>query len=149
MSTALEKTPVIPTEADVEIAKQTKEKLSVCDSHEDKFVLSSNRGVEVPLSESVFNALVQVVEETAKGNAVMVVPIHAELTTQQAADLLNVSRPFLIGLLEGRQIPYRAVGRHRRILYKDLMKYKKRIDDERYAALDELSAQAQELKMGY
>lgn len=149
MSLALEKTPIMPTQADVETAKQTKEKLLVCDSHKDKFVLSSNRGVKVPLSGNVFNSLVQIVEETAKGNAVMVVPVHAELTTQQAADLLNVSRPYLIGLLENRQIAYRTVGRHRRILYKDLMQYKTRIDKQRYEALDELVAQAQELKMGY
>jgi excisionase family DNA binding protein len=85
----------------------------------------------------------------AQGNAVTIVPIHAELTTQEAADLLNVSRPFLIKLIESQEIPCRKVGRHRRIRFADLMEYKQKTDTQRTQALDELVAQSQELNMGY
>jgi len=90
-----------------------------------------------------------ILDEMAKGNAITLTPVHAELTTQEAADLLCVSRPFLIKLVEDGTIPHRKVGRHRRIRFDDLMPYKQRTDAARSEVLDELVAQAQELGMGY
>ncbi|NVI85960.1 helix-turn-helix domain-containing protein [Actinomadura sp. BRA 177] len=86
-----------------------------------------------------------ILAQAAEGKGISVIPSRAELTTQQAADLLNVSRPFLIGLLESGTIPYRMVGRHRRITAEDVMEYKRRDDRDRRAAADDLSALGQDL----
>lgn len=97
----------------------------------------------------VLQILLEVLSEMSKGNAISLVPHHHELSTQEAANLLNVSRPFLVGLLEKGDIPFRKVGTHRRVLLKDVMAYKESIDQRRKASLDELTALSQEEGMGY
>ena len=104
---------------------------------------------EITLPASAVGLLVEMLSEMAEGNAIALTPIHAELTTRQAAELLGVSRPFLVKQLEAGLIPFRKVGAHRRVLVKDLSAYKRQIDRKRLETLDQLAAQAQELDMGY
>lgn len=103
----------------------------------------------VTLPTEAFQFLVEIVSQMAIGNAVTVVPMHAEVTTQQAADFLNVSRPFLISLLEAGKLPFRKVGAHRRVRMADLLAYKQRDDEARRKVLDELAADAQNNDLGY
>jgi excisionase family DNA binding protein len=93
--------------------------------------------------------LMDILEAMAAGRGVTIVPENAELTTVEAAAMLNISRPFLIQLLEKGVIPHRKVGKHRRIRVEDVMAYKERDDREREAVLDELVAEAQKSDMGY
>ena len=94
-------------------------------------------------------ALTEILEHLAEGREVTVSAQPVEFSTQQAAEFLRVSRPFLVGLLEKGEIPFRKVGTHRRVLFADLQSYKERIDRRRLKTLEELAAQAQELEMGY
>ena len=103
--------------------------------------------LELP-AEAV-DLLLSILEQMAAGKPVMLVPQNAELTTQQAADLLGVSRPFLIGLLEEGLLPFRMVGSHRRLRYDDVMAYRMRSQEERRRALDALAAESQRLGLGY
>ncbi|MCB9520833.1 MAG: helix-turn-helix domain-containing protein [Myxococcales bacterium] len=105
--------------------------------------------VTISLPREAIELFVEVLDQMANGNAVTVVPVHAELTTHQAAEILNVSRPYLIGLLDAGKIPFRMVGTHRRVRVTDLMAYKQQDDARRDEALAELTRQAQDLGLGY
>jgi excisionase family DNA binding protein len=93
--------------------------------------------------------LMDILESMAAGRGVTLIPENAELTSVQAADVLNVSRPFLIKLLDDHVLPHRKVGKHRRIRMEDVMAYKVKIDRERESVLDQLAKEAQELGLGY
>ena len=105
--------------------------------------------VDVVLPERVFEALLELLRHTAEGNAVTLVPVHAELTTQQAADLLNVSRSHLIKLLENGELPFHRTGRHRRGLAEDLFTYRDKRRAESKEAFQELADLSQQHGLGY
>lgn len=107
-----------------------------------RLVGADGEAIEIP--EPVYRLLRQMVPHLLKGHALTLVPLHQQLTTQEAADLLNVSRPFLIGLLERGEVPYTKTGKHRRIRYGDLMQYKRQRDATRRRALDRLAELGQE-----
>jgi len=140
--------PVVPSTDDSRIAKQSSRTLARYASH-SLSVRVSNTNDTVELPEGAVRLLVDILANMAEGNAVTLIPVHAELTTKQAADLLGVSRPFLIRLLEDGAIPYHKVGTHRRVFFEDVRAYKKRVTKERESALDQLVAESQSLNLGY
>jgi excisionase family DNA binding protein len=95
--------------------------------------------IEITLSPALSNLLMELLRHIGRGDAVTLVPVHQMLTTQQAADILNVSRPFLISLLERGDIPHTTVGRHRRIKAEHLFEYKRTRDEKRSKALADLA----------
>lgn len=108
-----------------------------------KLVGPGGESMEIP--ESVFYVLERIVDVLAKGDAVTVVPVGKELTTQQAGNLLNVSRQYLVRLLDQGKIPFHRTGKHRRLRIEDVLAYRDERDRERKAALDELARQTEEL----
>ena len=146
---------VAPSAADAQLARESSRRLTQFLAAKPKKSLRIRIEAENEPEESIsipaaaFRLLNGILTEMAKGNAVTLIPVHAELTTQQAAHVLNVSRPFLIEQLEKGVIPYRKVGTHRRVMFKDLMEYRQTMDRNRLNALEELSAIDQELGLGY
>lgn len=111
--------------------------------------LKINEHEAITLPISVLPQLTEILNHIAQENEVKIIPMKKELTTSEAAEILNVSRPYLVDLLESGQIPFRKVGVRRRILSIDVMAYKQRMDAMRQSTLTELAAQAQQLDMGY
>jgi excisionase family DNA binding protein len=142
--------PVVPSERDAQLARESSRLLAACIGQGDAarlVVMDGAQRIEVPVS--ALRMLVEILAQMAQGNAISFMPIHAELTTQQVADFLNVSRPHVVAMLEEGAIPYRKVGTHRRVLFKDLIEYRRRSSEAGQQAADELTRQAQELGLGY
>jgi excisionase family DNA binding protein len=112
-------------------------------------VTDSEQMEPIELPAGAVSLLMEILEAMAAGRGVTIIPENAELSTVQAAEVLNVSRPFLIKLLEDGSIPHRKVGKHRRVRMEDVMSSKAAIDTEREAVLDQLAADAQNEDMGY
>ena len=152
-ATALTKM-MLPVEREVQAAVQGQRALAAFlatrfETQHIQIFDDKNQAHKVELPTSALRLLVDILAELADGNAVKVVPVHAELTTQEAADMLNVSRPHLVKLLEEGGLPFHKTGKHRRVRFADLMQFKSQRDQASEDAMAELAKQAQELALGY
>ena len=105
--------------------------------------------IEVTIPVEAIRLLVRILKHMADGHAVKVLPVEAELTTQQTAEILNVSRPHVIKLIDRGDIACRKVGTHRRVLLVDLLRYKEQADARSKELLDDLTQEAQDMGLGY
>jgi excisionase family DNA binding protein len=145
---------VPPSTREAEMARESSRKLSPFTRRSLRMTIpkpgtGGKEEIDVELPAQAVAALVTILAEMAEGNAVTLIPVHAELTTQEAANLLNVSRPYLIKLIEEKKLPCRKVHTHRRIAVSDLLEYKHRSDAARRQALQDLADDAQEQGLGY
>lgn len=143
MTATLERAPIAATEDERSTIDEVEQFLARQLTHPARLV--GPDGEEIELPASAFRLLKDVVHQLAQGHAVSIVPVHMELTTQEAADLLNVSRQYLVRLLEQGAIPFHKAGTHRRIRYGDLMDYRARRDAERRAGLRRLTRLSDDL----
>lgn len=140
---------------DIKIAKDSSRILSdlLTDKTIDNISLqgfsSKSKTIKINLPEQVVIMILEILIEMSKGNTVTIRPLHAELTTQEAANIINVSRPFIVKQLEEGKIPYKLTGTRRKILLKDLLEYKENLYKARMHALDKLSKEGQDLNLGY
>ena len=144
----------LPTPEEVALAKISSRELSAfLETKADTQALSitdkegTAHPVEIPVS--ALRLLVEVLTQLGEGNTVNLIPVHAELTTQEGADMLNVSRPTFIKLLDGGKVPFHRSGNRRKVKFTDVYDYKQQINQQRLATLEELSALDQEMGMGY
>jgi excisionase family DNA binding protein len=149
--TATLQEPVL--EQDAELARRSSQSLApfvqLNSALSLRVMSTDHEGPVVTLSPRMLKMIQQLLSELAAGHAVSILASHEELTTQQAAEVLNVSKPFVIKLLDEGKMPSRKVGTHRRVLLEDVLRYKQSMRSRQMKALDELAAEAQELGMGY
>ena len=141
-----------PNEREAVIARTLKQLLARYAREDQSLtvqVMDADHDEPIELPAGAGPLLLDILGAMASGQGVTIIPEDAELTTVQAADILHVSRPFLIKLLDERQLPYRRVGKHWRIRMEDVMNYKRAIDQQRETVLDQLVAEAQAQDMGY
>lgn len=140
----------VPSEIDIEKAKAFSRTMARQIAPESRVTIRrEDDGQEIEMPRTVFNVLMKVLAVMSEGKPFTLIPMDEELTTQQAADILNVSRPYLNKVLDLDEIPHRKVGRNRRIKFEDLLEYKKKQERRSKDALQELVDQAQDLNMGY
>jgi excisionase family DNA binding protein len=143
----------LPTDEEILSAKEMSRLFSTILEQDSELRLklpnTKKKDQEVLLPVTAARLLIKILEEMGRGRSVEVFSTDAELTTQQAAHALNVSRPFVVKLVDDGKLPCKKVGRHRRIRFDDLLRYKQLMETDRKSALDELAAQAQDQDMGY
>ena len=136
--------PDCDTRADiVDFAKTLREIESYLTTHASKAALVAPDGSERPIPEEIFRALEQVANALANGHGVTVAPYSTQMTTQEAADFLGVSRPTLVKLLEQGEIAHEKRGRHRRVMLRDVVEFQERARSERRDALTDLARAGQ------
>ena len=143
---------VTPSEADARLALESSRQLAA-----RKFGKRASVGIRlgdddaepIVVPTSVVRMLAQLLAEMSQGHTVSLIPIESELSTQQAADLLNVSRPYVVKLLDEGKIPSRTVGKYRRVRLDDLLEFKRKDIESREKIMEELTALDQELGLGY
>ena len=144
---------VMPKARDISLAMRSSKELAALVSRKRADVRvvaqSDHKKIELILPFPAVKMLLHILTQMSEGNSLTLIPIHAELSTQEAANLLNISRPFLIKLLEKGEIAFHRVGTHRRILFKDIQSYKTKQTTVSNRALQRLTDQAQQLDMGY
>lgn len=144
------RTAVEPSAEEVELARESER---VIQRHKPRGkrpsiqVITAKGEERLPLPEAALRLIEDAIRRIAQGQVVVLTVEEEEMTTQQAADLLNVSRPYLIGLLESGKMPFRKVGRHRRIRRRDVLAYKQKADEEAERAYADLVAIGQELAL--
>jgi excisionase family DNA binding protein len=142
--------PAVPSPADTAVARESASHLVGALAKANGTVRlrveePDGAGELITVPSAAFRLLVTILSEMARGNAVRVIPHHAELTTGEAAELLNVSRPYVVRLLDEGKIPFHHVGTHRRVAFKDVMAYRDEHFRARSAVLDRMAAIDQEL----
>lgn len=147
-------TPLIPLNLpdpfESEVAQRGQRELAAflstrLETQQISIVGEDNQSHSIELPARALNLLVEVLGELAVGNAVQIVPVQAELTTQEAANILNVSRPHMVKLLEEGKLPFHKTGRHRRVLFADLLNYKQQREQQSLEAMQALADQGQNL----
>jgi excisionase family DNA binding protein len=134
----------LPTPEEIESAAGAAIALAQAKEADGQLRIAGADGRELRIAPAISDLLVDLLGHVARGDMVTLVPMGAMLTTQEAADILNVSRPYFSSLLKTGKIPFVPVGSHRRVMHADLMAYKTRRDAGRNAALDELARLGQE-----
>ncbi len=134
----------LPDRAEIRNAKQLREIVAsqVKDNNEPmklSLVVNDNNVRTVTLLPALTESLLEMLRLVSSGHGFFMIPVEVQLTTQQAADLLNVSRPYLVKLLEENEIPFTMTGRHRRVRADDIFAYKDRRDKRRSEALSDLA----------
>ena len=131
-------TPVAASPEQIDEFRQFWRKL-IDDNSKSECILMGPNGERISMPETAFYVLKRVIEVMASGDAVTIVPVGKQLTTQQAANILNVSRQYLVKLLDSGRIPYTKTGKHRRLNIEDVLEFKEKRDQERKVNLDELT----------
>ena len=140
---------ILPSDQDTILADKLSKKLVPFLKGKDfmqiKLIDKGSEGDTLDIPISAVRLLFDILVNMARGNAITLLPLEKELTTQQAADILNVSRPYLVGLLEKGEIKFRKVGKHRRVRFEDIIQFKEKQMKEAEAFLDDLASESQQM----